>query len=34
MGLLQNWLTWGDAFPGLPAACSIELGYGEGLSPG
>src|SRR5689334_22857459 len=33
-GLLRNWLTWGYAFPGLPAACSIESGGGEGLPPG
>ena len=27
-GLLQNRLTWDYVFPGQPAACSIELGYG------
>src|ERR1700743_1594295 len=34
MGLFQNWLTWGYAFPGAPAGCSIESGCGEGLPPG
>jgi hypothetical protein len=28
LGLLQNWLTWGFVFPGVPAGCSIEWGYG------